>query len=213
MIPADRTVQRPPRAKLLVVDARGEITHALRAAFVEFLRPGDLVIANDAATLPASLHGKHVPSGGPVEVRLAGRRSLAPDDVGWFSAVVFGAGDYRTRTEDRALPPPLQPGDRLTLGPLSATVESLLGHPRFVALRFDGAPDAIWAGLARHGRPIQYAHVPAPLALWDVWTPVAGPPVAFEPPSAGFALDWRALAVMRTRGVTFATLKIGRAHV
>jgi S-adenosylmethionine:tRNA ribosyltransferase-isomerase len=75
-----------------------------------------------------------------------------------------------------------------------------------VALRFDGPPDAIWAGLARHGRPIQYAHVPAPLALWDVWTPVAGPPVAFEPPSAGFALDWRTLAAMRSRGVAFVTL-------
>ena len=36
--------------------------------------------------------------------------------------------------------------------------------------------------------------MPVPLALWDVWTPIAGPPVAFEPPSAGFALDWRALA-------------------
>ena len=45
-----------------------------------------------------------------------------------------------------------------------------------------------------------------PLALWDVWTAVAGPPVAFEPPSAGFALDWRALAEMRSRGIEFATL-------
>ena len=64
----------------------------------------------------------------------------------------------------------------------------------------------MWAGLARHGRPIQYAHVPEPLALWDVWTSIAGPPVAFEPPSAGFALDWRALAAMRARGVAFATV-------
>jgi S-adenosylmethionine:tRNA ribosyltransferase-isomerase len=206
MIAADRPVQRPPQAKLLVVDARGEITHAPRAAFVEFLRPGDLVIANDAATLPASLRGEHGPSGGPVEVRLAGRDSLAAEDVRRFSAVVFGAGDYRTRTEDRPPPPPLEPGDRLTLGPLAATVERLLGHPRLVSLRFDGTPDAFWAGLARHGRPVQYAHVPEPLALWDVWTAVAGPPVAFEPPSAGFALDWRALAAMRARGVAFATL-------
>jgi S-adenosylmethionine:tRNA ribosyltransferase-isomerase len=206
MIAADRAARSAPGAKLLVVDARGGITHAPRAAFVEFLRPGDLVIANDAATLPASLRGEHLRSSGPVEVRLAGRRSLAPDDIRRFSAVVFGAGDYRTRTEDRAPPPPLEPGDRLALGPLAATVERLLGHPRLVALRFDGTPDAIWAGLARHGRPIQYAHVPAPLALWDVWTSIAGPPVAFEPPSAGFALDWRALAAMRARGVAFATL-------
>jgi S-adenosylmethionine:tRNA ribosyltransferase-isomerase len=119
---------------------------------------------------------------------------------------VFGVGDHRTRTEDRPAPPRLEPGDRLALGPLAATVERALGHPRLVSLRFDGTPDAIWAGLARHGRPIQYAHVPEALALWDVWTPIAGPPVAFEPPSAGFTLDWRALAAMRARGVAFATL-------
>jgi S-adenosylmethionine:tRNA ribosyltransferase-isomerase len=85
-------------------------------------------------------------------------------------------------------------------------VESLLGHPRLVALRFEGRPEAIWAGLARHGRPIQYAHMVTPLALWDVWTPLAGPPVAFEPPSAGFALDWKTLQTLRARGVSVATL-------
>jgi S-adenosylmethionine:tRNA ribosyltransferase-isomerase len=206
MLAANRPVQRPPQAKLLVVDARGAITHSPRATFVEILRPGDLVIANDAATLPASLQGVHEPSGSPIEVRLAGRRSLAPDDVHEFSAVVFGPGDYRTRTEARPPPPSLEAGDRLTLGPLAATIQRLLGHPRFVSLRFDGTPDAIWAGLARHGQSIQYAHVPEALALWDVWTPIAGAPVAFEPPSAGFALDWQALAAMRARGVAFATL-------
>jgi S-adenosylmethionine:tRNA ribosyltransferase-isomerase len=206
MLAANRPVQRPPQAKLLVVDARGEITHAPRATFVDNLRPGDLVIANDAATLPASLQGAHEPSGSPIEVRLAGRRSLAPDDVLQFSAIVFGPGDHRTRTEARPPPPSLKAGDRLTLGPLAATIERLLRHARFVSLRFDGTPDAIWAGLARHGRPIQYAHVPEELALWDVWTPIAGPPVAFEPPSAGFALDWRALAAMRDRGIAFTTL-------
>ena len=206
MIAADRPVQRPPDAKLLFVDACRRIGHAPRSALVDFLREGDLVIANDAATLPASLRGVHAGTGRPVEVRLAGRLSLRPEDVGRFSAVVFGEGDFRTRTEDRPAPPPLSPGDRLALGPLSATVERLLGHPRLVSLRFDGAPDEVWAGLARHGRPIQYAHVPVPLALWDVWTRIAGPPVAFEPPSAGFALDWRALAAMRERGAEFATL-------
>jgi S-adenosylmethionine:tRNA ribosyltransferase-isomerase len=206
MIAADRAVQRPPDARLLVVDARRRIGHAPRSALVEFLRRGDLVVANDAATLPASLRGVHGATGAPVEVRLAGRPSLRPEDVNRFSAVVFGGGDFRTRTEDRAAPPPLAHGDRLVLGPLRATVERLLGHARLVSLLFDGSPDEVWAGLARHGRPIQYAHVPAPLALWDVWTRIAGPPVAFEPPSAGFALDWRALAAMRGRGVEFETI-------
>jgi S-adenosylmethionine:tRNA ribosyltransferase-isomerase len=206
MIPASRPLQRPPEARLLAVDAAGGIRQVPRADFVALLRRGDLVVANDAATLPASLHGRHVATGAAVEVRLAGWPSAILDDPRRFHAVVFGAGDYRRRTEDRPPPPVLRPGDRLALGPLSAWIEALLGHPRLVALHFAGTADAIWAGLARHGKPIQYAHVPAPLALWDVWTPIAGPPVAFEPPSAGFALDWRSLAAMRARGIGFATL-------
>jgi S-adenosylmethionine:tRNA ribosyltransferase-isomerase len=100
----------------------------------------------------------------------------------------------------------LNAGDTLVLGPLRATVLQLLGHPRLVALRFEGDADAIWAGIARHGKPIQYAHVPQPLALWDVWTRVAALPVAFEPPSAGFVLDWALLSALKTRGVGFASL-------
>jgi S-adenosylmethionine:tRNA ribosyltransferase-isomerase len=141
-----------------------------------------------------------------------------------FIAVAFGSGDCRTRTEDRPAPPLLARGDRLQLGhgpavvgssparlqpaagPLVAVVERLLGHPRLVSLRFLGRRAALLAGLARYGRPIQYAHVRQPLAMWDVWTSFAAEPAAFEPPSAGFAIDWRTLHAWRERGVVFATL-------
>lgn len=206
MIAAGLPVQRPAHARLLHIDRQGEIRHGARSSLIDLLRPGDLVIANDAATLPASLSGIHSPTGEMIEVRLAGRRSLAADDVREFSAILFGAGDFRLRTEDRPLPPVLGPGNQLVLGPLRATVNRLLNHPRLASIRFDGSPNEIWQGLARHGRPIQYAHVSTPLALWDVWTPIAGPPVAFEPPSAGFALDWRLLSAMTAHGVGFATL-------
>jgi S-adenosylmethionine:tRNA ribosyltransferase-isomerase len=206
VIAAARPVQRPDDARLLVVDARGRIRHAARSRFVDLLCEGDLVIANDAATLPASLAGTHEPTGAAIEVRLAGRGSLSPFDVKNFSAIVFGAGDYRTPTERRPLPPPFAPGDRLRLGPLEAIVTAILGHPRLASIAFVGTADLIWAGIARHGRPIQYAHIDAPLALWDVWTAIAGRPVAFEPPSAGFVLDWRSLGEMRERGVEFATI-------
>jgi S-adenosylmethionine:tRNA ribosyltransferase-isomerase len=82
----------------------------------------------------------------------------------------------------------------------------MLGHPRLVRLRFAGTDEAVWQGLAERGRVIQYAHVPEPLALWDVWTRIAARPLAFEPPSAGFALAWRTIAAWRRRGVAFATL-------
>lgn len=198
--------QRPRDARLLVVDAAGGLRHAPREQLAQFLEPGDVLVANDAATVPASLGGVHARTGQAIEVRLAGRRSLAVGDVREFTAIVFGAGDFHTRTEDRALPPELRPGDALRLGPLRATVLRLLDHPRLIALRFEGAVDDIWAGIARHGKPIQYAHVSEPLALWDVWTRVAALPVAFEPPSAGFVLDWRLLSSLKARGIVFATL-------
>jgi S-adenosylmethionine:tRNA ribosyltransferase-isomerase len=203
LIAAGAPVQRPPDAKLLVVDGSGDIAERPRAEFAALLREGDVVIANDAATLPASLFGRHGPSGAAIEVRLAGRASLQA--VSQFSAIVFGAGDFRMRTEDRPKPPRLRPGDALELGPLTATV-ARVDHPRHIAMDFEGSPREIWEGLARHGRPIQYAHVATPLALWDVWTTIAGPPVAFEPPSAGFALDWRMLAAIIARGARFGAI-------
>lgn len=204
MTPATLPIQRPAEARLLVAGKDGRIEHWRRADFVRLFRAGDLVIANDAATLPASLPGHHVRSGREIEVRLAGRDSL--EQVTRFSAVLFGPGDYRMRTEDRPLPPPMRPGDRLILGPLEATVVRVHDHPRLVDLEFDGSADRIWEGLARYGRPIQYSHVTAPLALWDTWTRIAGPPVAFEPPSSGFVLDWAALTSLAARGVHFATI-------
>ena len=207
MIAASRPVQRPSDARLLVITEHGAIAHAARSDLAEFLKPGDLVIANDAATLPASLHGVHLPSGIPIEVRLAGRSSFAREDLR-FAVVVFGAGDWRTRTEDRPPPPPLALGERLALGPLVARVDGMLGHRRLVALKFEGRADAVWAGIAQHGRPIQYAYLDRGLALWDVWTPIAALPVAFEPPSAGFTLDWRLLGALRSRGVEFATITL-----
>ena len=206
MIAASHPVQRPADARLLSVDPAGSIRHRRRDALLSLLREGDIVIANDAATLPASLRGTHLPTGLPIEIRLAARRSMAAGSIAHVTAVVFGAGDFRLRTEDRLPPPRLAPGDRLRLGPLSATIERLLDHPRLAAVAFDGSTEEIWEGLARHGRPIQYSHLPEPLAIWDSWTPIAGPPVAFEPPSAGFALDWRLVAAFASRGIHFATL-------
>jgi S-adenosylmethionine:tRNA ribosyltransferase-isomerase len=206
VIAADEPVQRSAESKLLHVDAAGGIRSVPRAALIELLRPGDVVVANDAATLPASLRGIHLQTGMEVEVRLAARASVAADDMLRFRAIVFGPGDHRTRTEDRALPPPLAPGQRLRLGSLTAVIEDLLGHPRLIALRFENSTAEVWAGLARHGRAIQYAHMRQALELWDVWTPIAAQPVAYEPPSAGFALDWQLLDAFASTGIVFATI-------
>ncbi|MBI3452449.1 MAG: S-adenosylmethionine:tRNA ribosyltransferase-isomerase, partial [Rhodospirillales bacterium] len=118
MIAASRPDRRD--RKLLIVNPAGRIRHRLRADLATLFRPGDAVIANDAATLPASLQGVHADSGDPLEVRLAGW--VDAGDFTRFVAIVFGAGDFRTPTEQRPSPPVLSPGDRLVLGPLTATV-------------------------------------------------------------------------------------------
>ncbi|MDK4740284.1 S-adenosylmethionine:tRNA ribosyltransferase-isomerase (plasmid) [Rhizobium sp. CB3060] len=191
-------------AKLLVIEADGTMRDMPRSKLAALFNPGDLVVANDAATLPASLHGIHAPSGKAVEIRLAGW--LSPPDPTRFVAIAFGSGDHRARTEDRPAPPPLSPGDQLRLGPLEVVIERLFDHPRLLELRFLSNQAAVFAGLAQYGRPIQYAHVPEPLALWDVWTKIAARPFAFEAPSAGFALDWRTLQAWRRRDIGFASL-------
>ena len=205
MIAADHSDRRS--AKLLTVDPDGGVRHLQRVELEwSLFGRGDLVIANDAATLPASLNGIHYPSRKLIEVRLAAW--VLPHDLTRFTAIAFGAGDHRTRTEDRLPPPPLSPGDRLELGPLVTVVERLLDHPRLFRLGFLADRTTVLAGLTRHARPIQYAHVPRPLALWDVWTSIAADPIALEPPSAGFAINWRTLATWRQRGIGFATVTL-----
>ena len=193
-------------AKLLAVGADGAMRVLARSALASSFAPGDLVVANDAATLPASLFGIHCASGRPIEARLAAW--VSPRDPTRFDAIAFGAGDHRVRTEDRAPPPPLAAGDRLVLGALEAVIEGLPHPPRLFRLRFLGDRATILSGLARSGRPVQYAHVAEHLSLNDVWTAVAADPIAFEPPSAGFALDWRTLSIWRRRCVRFATISL-----
>jgi S-adenosylmethionine:tRNA ribosyltransferase-isomerase len=204
---ASEPIQRPENARVLEVDRDGAFHHTPRSRLAERLEPGDVLVANDAATIPASLHGVHARTRGLVEIRLAGRPSLEPKDVYAFTAVAFGEGDHLTRTEHRAAPPPLSPGDLLLLGPLTAIVTAVDDlHPRLATVSFRGSPDLVWRGIARHGAPIQYAHVPEQLRMWDVWTRVAGVPAAFESPSAGFLLDWGVLRRLRERGIDFVTL-------
>ena len=206
MIAATLPLSRSAEARLLVVAPSGLIGHRARVEFADLVRPDDLVVANDAATLPASLAAIHVATGERFEIRLAGWESRFPPDVRRFVAVAFGAGDFRTPTEHRPPPPALTPGDDVRVGALRASVVRVLGHPRLVDLAFQGSQRQIWETLARHARPIQYSHLQQPLAIWDTWTRIASLPVAFEAPSAGFLLDWDLIGHLRARGARFATI-------
>jgi S-adenosylmethionine:tRNA ribosyltransferase-isomerase len=193
----------PDDERLLHVDpSAGRFRDARLGDLGTLLRAGDLLVVNDAATLPASLAAR-APSGEPLEVRLAGER-----EGGRFHAVLFGAGDWRLPTERRPPPPPLARGDRLTFGAeLAATVEEVdAEHPRLVGVRFDRDGAALWSALYRVGRPVQYSYLAGPLALWSVQTAYGSRPWSVEMPSAGRPLTWRLLRELGRRGVALAAV-------
>jgi S-adenosylmethionine:tRNA ribosyltransferase-isomerase len=194
---------QPNQTRLLVVDpARARIANRNMRDLPELLERGDLLIVNDAATLPASLPARTV-RGDEIELRL-----LGPERDGRFFAIVLGAGDWHTRTEDRAAPPALASAELLEVGPqLRATVcgRSKLS-PRWIELRFDQRGPELWRALYAWGKPVQYAYRTEPLQLWSVQTAYASRPWASEMPSAGKPLSVEILLALRARGVQLATL-------
>jgi S-adenosylmethionine:tRNA ribosyltransferase-isomerase len=184
------------------VDGRlGTVANAHFADLPKLLSPGDLLVVNDAATLPASFRVRL--HGALLELRLA----AALDEAGAFEAVLLGAGDWRTRTEDRPPPPTVRVGDRLELDSLSARVEGSDG--RRLRIRFDAQGDALWPQLFRLGKPVQYAHLSAPLDPWDVQTLWASRPWSMELPSASFPFTLELFQTLRARGISCVSLTHG----
>jgi len=193
----------PLEDRLLRLDpASGDWEDARVGDLPRLLGPGDLLVVNDAATLPASLRGR-TRAGEAIELRLAGEAGES-----LWHAVLFGDGDWRTRTEDRPPPPVAREGDPLAFGPgLTARVVDVSeASPRLVDVRFDQEGAELWSALYRHGRPVQYSYVEAPLALWHVQTAYASRPWAVELPSAGRPLNWTVLSALARRGVKLAAL-------
>jgi len=202
MKPATWPVDHPEEGRLLAVEPRARrYADARLTDLPTLLRAGDLLVVNDAATLPASLPGR-TEAGERIELRLVAREL---DDT--WTAVLFGVGDWRRRTEDRPPPPALPVGACLTVGGLRArVVEVLPPSPRLLRVAFSESGAALWSSLYLGGRPVQYAHLQAPLSLWHVQTGYGGRPWAVEPPSAGLPLTWSLLLALRRQGVRLASL-------
>ncbi|MEO8842337.1 MAG: S-adenosylmethionine:tRNA ribosyltransferase-isomerase [Kofleriaceae bacterium] len=185
--------------RLVVVDrATSDVRVVPFGELPSLLRAGDLVIVNDAATLPASIFGA-TSNGAVIELRLS-----APIAGCRIHGVVFGDGDYHLRTEDRPAPPPIAVGDRLQFGAITAIVESIVG--RRVVLAAQLTDDELWQAIYAAGTPVQYAHRSEPLPLYAVQTAYAARPWAVEMPSAGRALTWEVLLGLRRSGIHLATL-------
>jgi S-adenosylmethionine:tRNA ribosyltransferase-isomerase len=187
----------PIHTRLLLVDpAQG----AMRLGTLdEALGPGDVVVVNDAATLPASLHGTTA-AGDPIELRLA-----TPPDVGW--AIAMGAGDWRTDTDHRPPPPVLAVGATLDFAGLAARVVAVSAQShRLVRVRFDREGSELWHALYAIGEPVRYRYLDRAWPLERFQNAYAGRPWAAEMPSAGRALDHRTILALQKRGVEVRTL-------
>lgn len=191
--------RRPPaEGRLLALDPdTGALWAGRPHHLAELLDPGDLVVVNDAATLPALL-----PLVGGGELRLVGQAA-----EGW-AAVRFGAGSWRDDTDLRPAPPPVAVGDRLEVaGGLAATVTAVDPETdRLVTLAFDRSGPALWAALYAVGAPVQYRYLDGPAPLVAVQNVFAGRPWAVELPSAGRLLSGAVLAALADRGVAVARL-------
>jgi S-adenosylmethionine:tRNA ribosyltransferase-isomerase len=201
--PASAPSARPEQGRLLVIDPRSGARLDRRVEDLPaLLSPGDLLVVNDAATLPASLPAR-APGGAAVELRLVSWEGGAR----WW-VVLFGEGDWRTPTEHRPAPPALALGEQLRLPDgVEATLEARSPlSDRLVRLGFDREGEALWRSLYRQGRPIQYSYLSEELPLSAVQTAYAARPWAVEMPSAGYALRWSVLAALRAAGVEVAWL-------
>lgn len=216
MSPATAPPERRDAVRMLVVDPSGDSERRYRDAsfseLADYLDPGDVLVVNDAATLPASLPGR-LRDGSAVELRLMGPIGAGDERSGDTSgdiwrAVLMGAGDWHQATEDRPLPPRLAVGATIAIGAtLRATV---VGHdalsPRLLELAFNLREERLWAALYMAGKPVQYSYLDDDLALWSVQTVYGARPWAAEMPSAGRPLTWSMLLALRRRGVVVVAL-------
>ena len=193
---------QPPRERdhvRLLVASRAGIRHTRFLDLPDLLEPGDLLVVNTSATLPAALE-----SPGGLRVHLstplpAPQGRPWPDDGHERWVIELRAGDARHRG-GRA-------GQRISLpgGGEAELLAPYLGGSRLWAARLR-LPEPLLPYLHRHGEPIRYRHLPEPRPLADHQTIFAAEPGSAEMPSAGRPFSERVVEALEERGVALATI-------
>jgi S-adenosylmethionine:tRNA ribosyltransferase-isomerase len=203
VLPPELIAQTPaePRdsSRLLVAHrATGQLEHRVFREIGEYLRPGDLLVANQSRVLPARLRGVKAETGGRAELLLlAVRGDLGPDH--WEALVRPGKR--------------LREGQRLLFGDGALSAEILARTPaggRVVRL---AAPDGdVPAALNRLGTMPLPPYIRAPLRDAERYQTVySRAPGSAAAPTAGLHFTPELLASLEARGigVAFVTLHIG----
>jgi S-adenosylmethionine:tRNA ribosyltransferase-isomerase len=192
--PEARGHGRDDVAMLVATQHDGELVHARFRDLPEYLDPGDLLVVNTSATLPAALDGRLGRQ--PVELRL----STPVADGRWV--VELRTGERQPFTQ-----PPL--GARLDL-PGGAHAELLVpyagGDRLSIAALEVGEPLSDYLG--RHGHPIRYDYVPDAWPLDAYQTVFAVEPGSAEMPSAGRPFTHELVTDLVARGVLVAPVTL-----
>jgi S-adenosylmethionine:tRNA ribosyltransferase-isomerase len=194
--------ERPPLEPLrdhvrMLVASRAGISHHRFLDLPDLLGPGDLLVVNTSATLPAALEladGRRLHLSTPLPQP---PNRPWPDDGHERWVVELRDGDERFRG-GRA-------GERLEL-PGAGQAELLapyLGGGRLWAARLT-LPAPLLDYLAEHGAPIRYRHQREPRPLAEYQTIFASEPGSAEMPSAGRPFSERVLEALEDRGVAVA---------
>ncbi|HQV70112.1 MAG TPA: tRNA preQ1(34) S-adenosylmethionine ribosyltransferase-isomerase QueA [Thermoflexales bacterium] len=195
-LPPELIAQRPvePRdsSRLMVIDrAAGSITHKHFYDLREYVRPGDVLVANNSRVIPARLFGRK-PSGGKVEVLLLEKQT----DTRWkalvggrnVSRVIFDAGVFADVAPHEGEP---SEGSAARMVTFNAPVEPFLESIGHVPL-----PPYIHETLQDKAR---------------YQTVYAQPPGSAAAPTAGLHFTPGLMADLAQRGAAFAyvTLHVG----
>jgi len=179
--------------------ATGAISHHAFAELPDLLLPGDLVVVNNSATLPAAVAAPAQP--GPLAAvgQLTVHFSTAMPDGHWLvelrsghghTTVPFGGGAAGLRVE--------LPGAAVLT--LAARFSQRLWRARLST--------AVIPYLIRHGRPIRYAYVPQPWPIETYQTVFATWPGSAEMPSAARPFTPEIVTRLVSRGVSIAPVTL-----
>jgi S-adenosylmethionine:tRNA ribosyltransferase-isomerase len=173
----------------------------------ELLAPGDLLVVNVSATLPASVSGQRAGTCGrePVRVHFS-TRTADRDDRWWI---------VELRSADGSAPLQGIPGETIALGgdraahleliaPYAASGRLLLARLRAGAGDGEGetVPELLW----RIGEPIRYGYVGRRWPLAAYQNVYATTPGSAEMPSAGRPITERLIDALTARGIGIAAI-------
>jgi S-adenosylmethionine:tRNA ribosyltransferase-isomerase len=191
--PEARGLERDEVRMLVTERASGRVRDLRARDLPDVLAPGDLLVVNTSATVPAAFRARRA-DGTELDLHVS---TPLPDSDHRLVELRHDGASFRA---GRA-------GERLALpggGAATLVAPYLPGARLWVAeLRL---PAPIEAYLARHGRPIRYRHIHGDWPLDAYQTVYATEPGSAEMPSAGRPLSERVITALVARGVAVAPI-------